>query len=65
MTEQSRTLRLAEVARIVGVHPRTVRRWIDNEALPSVKICGTRLVPREALERLLASPEDTLTDEND
>jgi hypothetical protein len=33
---------------------RTVRRWIAEEILPSVKVCGTRLVTRKAVERLLS-----------
>ena len=33
---------------------RTVRRWIAEEILPSVKVRGARLVPRKGLERLLS-----------
>ena len=33
---------------------RTVRRWIADEILPSVKVRGMRLVPRKAVERLLS-----------
>jgi excisionase family DNA binding protein len=54
MTDAPEYLRAGEIARLVGVSLRTVRRWIAEEALPSVKLGGVRLVPRKGLERLLS-----------
>ncbi len=46
-------LRAGEVSAELGVSERTVRRWIADGTLPSVKIGGARLVPRAELERRL------------
>jgi excisionase family DNA binding protein len=45
-----------KIARLAGVSVRTVRRWIADETLPSVKVRGVRLVPRKELERVLSPP---------
>ena len=59
MTDAPEYLRAGEIARLVGVSLRTVRRWIAEEVLPSVKLGGARLVPRKGLERvLLPAPWD-------
>lgn len=42
-------LRVREVAERLGVSERTVRRWISTGKLPSIRIGGTRLVPRNSL----------------
>jgi excisionase family DNA binding protein len=47
-------LRADEIARLCGVSVRTVRRWIASETLPSVKVGGVRLVPRQVLQQMLA-----------
>jgi len=39
---------------LAGISARTVRRWIAEETLPSVKLRGVPLVPRKDLERMLA-----------
>ena len=49
----SRYLRPRAIAEQFGVHVRTVRRWIANGTLPSVKIGGVRLVAEDDLLRLL------------
>jgi len=54
MTDAPEYLRAGEIARLSGASVRTVRRWIADEILPSVKVRGMRLVPRKALERLLS-----------
>ena len=54
MTDAPEYLRARDIARLFGVSLRTVRRWIAEEMLPSVKLGGTRLVPRKAVERLLS-----------
>ncbi len=58
MTDAPEYLRAGEIARLIGVSLRTVRRWIAEEALPSVKLGGARLVPRKGLELLLPTPWD-------
>jgi excisionase family DNA binding protein len=55
MTDAPEYLRAGEIARLSGASVRTVRRWIADEILPSVKVRGMRLVPRKALERLLSA----------
>lgn len=44
---------LAQVGKALGVDPRTVRKLIDNGALPSLAGTGTNriLIPRKAVER--------------
>jgi excisionase family DNA binding protein len=54
MTDAPEYLRAGDIARLSGASVRTVRRWIADEILPSVKVRGLRLVPRKALERLLS-----------
>ncbi len=49
----ARYLRPGQIAEQRGVHVRTVRRWIANGTLPSVKIGGVRLVAEDDLLRLL------------
>jgi len=46
-------LRAGEVSVELGVSERTVRRWITDGTLASVKIGGARLVARAELERRL------------
>jgi excisionase family DNA binding protein len=47
-------LRAGEIAQLCGVSLRTVRRWTASGALPSRKVGGVRLVPREALEEMIS-----------
>jgi excisionase family DNA binding protein len=46
-------LRAADIAELTGASIRTVRRWIADEILPSVKVGGARLVATADLDRLL------------
>jgi len=62
MTDAPDFLRAGEIARLAGVSVRTVRRWIAEETLPSVKLRGVRLVPREDLERMLFPAPRTWSD---
>ena len=50
-------LRAREIAELLGVTERTVRRWIADSILPSTKIGGSRLVARGDLDRLLGEDE--------
>jgi excisionase family DNA binding protein len=54
MTDAPEYLRAGDIARLSGASVRTVRRWIAEKILPSVKVRGMRLVPRNAVERLLS-----------
>jgi excisionase family DNA binding protein len=56
MTDTPEFLRAGSIARLTGMSVRTVRRWIAEEFLPSVKVRGARLVPRKDLERVLSPP---------
>ena len=53
MGERQRYYRAAEIAEELGVDIRTIRRWIADGTLPSVKIGGARLVAEADLLRLL------------
>jgi excisionase family DNA binding protein len=43
------------VAELLDVTERTVRRWIADETLPSVKVGGARLIARATLEQQLGA----------
>ena len=49
-------LRPRQIAELLGVTERSVRRWIADGALPSVKLGGARLVARATLEQRLGTP---------
>jgi excisionase family DNA binding protein len=51
-------LRPRLVAELLGVTERTVRRWIADGTLPSVKVGGARLIARDALEQQLGASLD-------
>ncbi len=54
MSGRPQYLRAREIAELVGMDVRTIRRLIADGTLPSVKIGGARLVPVEAdLPRML------------
>jgi excisionase family DNA binding protein len=55
MTDGAEYLRAGDIARLSGASVRTVRRWIADRIVSSVKVRGIRLVPRKDLERLLSS----------
>jgi excisionase family DNA binding protein len=54
MTDARAYLRAGDIARLSGASVRTVRRWIADKILPSVKVRGIRLVPSKEVERLLS-----------
>lgn len=43
----------AEVGRFLGVHPSTVRRWVNAGELPVMNIPGDKRISRATVERLL------------
>ena len=51
-------LRPRQIAELLGVTERTIRRWIADGTLPSVKLGGARLVARVTLEQRLEAPID-------
>jgi excisionase family DNA binding protein len=57
-------LRPRQIAELLGVTERSVRRWIADGTLPSRKLGGARLVARVTLEQRLGAPID-LTVEGD
>ncbi|GAB2206642.1 hypothetical protein ROS1_34590 [Roseibium sp. ROS1] len=52
----------SEIADALGKTERTVRRWIAEGSLPSVKIGGSRLVAVAEFNRLLGIEDWTLPD---
>jgi excisionase family DNA binding protein len=65
MTTRPCFLRVASVAQQLNVSVRTVRRWIADGTVPSVKIGGARMVPIEALAQLTGGSNDGLFDDDD
>jgi excisionase family DNA binding protein len=65
MTEAPDFLRAGKIARLADVSVRTVRRWIAEGTLPSVKVRGVRLVPRKELELMFSLPAPDWDDENE
>ena len=57
-------LRPRQIAELLSVTERTVRRWIADGTLTSAKLGGARLVARATLERRLGTPLD-LPEEGD
>ena len=51
-------LRPRLVAELLDVTERTVRRWIADGTLPSVKVGGARLIARTTLEQQLGTSLD-------
>lgn len=49
-------LRPRQVAELLGLTERSVRRWIRDGTLPSRRLGGARFVARADLERLLGAP---------
>jgi excisionase family DNA binding protein len=60
MTAGKKYVRAGEIARLTGMSVRTVRRWIKNQVLPSIKLGGARLVATADLEHVLSPSHDTL-----
>ena len=58
-------LRPRQIAELLNVTERTVRRWIADGKIPSVKLGGARLVARATLERRLGTPIDLPEESND
>ena len=50
-----RTVSVSRLADMLDVPAPTIRGWLSRGVLPSVKICGRRLVRLADVERLLSS----------
>ena len=59
MHERPSHLRAAVIATRLGVSERTVRRWIADGTVPSMKIGGARLIAEADLEQLLTTQVPT------
>lgn len=44
------TLRVPEVAEMLGVPARTVYRWVELGTIPTIRVNRVVLIPRRALE---------------
>lgn len=56
MKDGIKYLRARGIAELTGVSIRTVRRWIADEIISSIKVGGTKLVPKAELQRVLSPP---------
>jgi excisionase family DNA binding protein len=62
-TEVDKVLSVEQAAEVLGIAPRTMRRWIKERSIPSVKIGGRLRIMRSSLlgwiwrqERAVGSP---------
>jgi putative resolvase len=55
-TEKTRMLRSGEVAKRLGLHPLTVRRWVKEGKIAAVQIGREARIPITEVERLLGEP---------
>ncbi len=61
----SKYLRARDIANLLGLTERTIRRWIADRTLPSRKLGGARLVARTDLVRLLSPPVESVDEDDD
>lgn len=55
MKADRKYLRAAEIVALTGMSLRTIRRWIADEILPSVRLGGARIVATADLEAALSA----------
>lgn len=48
-----------ETAAYLGISYGTLRRWIDEEDLPQIKISGMKLISKDSLKKWLHSREES------
>jgi len=60
----TRMLRVDEVAFRLACSTRTVRRWIADGSLKSVKLHGLRLIPESVFEQLVGNSDPDWLDES-
>ena len=56
MTNEKTMMRVKEAAALANVSERTMRRWVKDRIVPSIRVRGLRLIPLNALLRLLDPP---------
>ena len=49
----AKMIRVKEAAALANVSERTMRRWVQDRIVPSIRVRGLRLIPVAALLRLL------------
>jgi len=53
-TDQKRLLKVDEVAAMLGVHPKTVYRWIREGKIEVIKLPSGRIrIPESEIEKIL------------
>lgn len=52
---EDRLLKVGSVARILGVHERSVQRWCSAGKIPSVTVCGCRRIRSEDVNNIVAN----------
>lgn len=58
MARQQAVVGITEAARVLGVHPNTLRKWTDDGIVPHLRLpSGYRRYRLEELERFRASME--------
>lgn len=60
----SRMMRVDEVACRLACSTRTVRRWLADGSLKSIKVKGLRLIRESVLEELIGNSDSAWLDEN-
>jgi excisionase family DNA binding protein len=65
MTDGKEFLRAGDIARLTGMTVRTVRRWIANKTIPSLRLGGARLVATADLEAVLSASKNVIKDSFD
>ena len=55
MKPEKQVLTTTEAARIFGVSPRTLRKYVDRGLLPGIRLGRRVFIPVEALRRLLGA----------
>jgi putative resolvase len=55
MKQEPKLLRVSVAARELGLHPTTVRRWLEQGKLASVQVGREARIPRSEIERLVGT----------
>jgi putative resolvase len=55
MQQEPKLLRVSVAARELGLHPTTVRRWLEQGKLASVQVGREARIPRSEIERLVGT----------
>ncbi len=53
--ERRATYSVAEAARILGVHPKTIYKAINAGEFSAIRVLGRRVIPRAYVDHVLAS----------